>query len=59
MAFSMEANVYLATYAVWSDPADDARLAAIRDQYDPQRRFPGFRVKPGANPNEFEAPDPA
>lgn len=95
MAFSMEANVYLATYAVWSDPAEDERvqqwvseryralepvskgtylgdadllnrpapfmaadnfrrLAAIRDEYDPQRRFPGFRVKPGATANEFE-----
>jgi FAD/FMN-containing dehydrogenase len=25
MAFSLEANVYLATYAIWSDPADDER----------------------------------
>ena len=91
MAFSMEANVYVATYAVWSDPADDERvqrwvteryralepvskgtylgdadllnrpapfmapdnfrrLAAIRDEYDPHRRFPGFRVKAGADP---------
>ena len=25
MAFSLEANVYLAVYAIWSDPADDAR----------------------------------
>ena len=26
MAFSMEANVYVATYAVWSDPVDDERV---------------------------------
>ena len=32
------------------------RLAAIRDEYDPQRRFPDFRVKPGVTPNEFEPP---
>jgi FAD/FMN-containing dehydrogenase len=25
MAFSLERNVYLATYAIWSDPADDER----------------------------------
>lgn len=25
MAFSLEANVYCATYAIWSDPADDER----------------------------------
>jgi FAD/FMN-containing dehydrogenase len=25
MAFSVEANVYLATYAIYTDPADDAR----------------------------------
>jgi FAD/FMN-containing dehydrogenase len=25
MAFSMEADVYLATYAIWADPADDER----------------------------------
>jgi FAD/FMN-containing dehydrogenase len=25
MAFSLEANVYLATYAIWTDPADDER----------------------------------
>jgi hypothetical protein len=25
MAFSLEKNVYLATYAIWSDPADDER----------------------------------
>jgi len=95
MAFSMEANVYVATYAVWSDPEDDTRvlqwmsdryraleplskgtylgdadllrrpapfmaadnfrrLTAVRDEYDPQRRFPDFRVKPGTTPNEFE-----
>ena len=29
MAFSMEANVYVATYAVWSDPADDDAGAAV------------------------------
>ena len=28
MAFSLEANVYLATYAIWSDPADDERHRA-------------------------------
>jgi FAD/FMN-containing dehydrogenase len=25
MAFSLQANVYLATYAIWTDPADDER----------------------------------
>jgi FAD/FMN-containing dehydrogenase len=25
MAFSLEANVYLATYAIWTDPEDDER----------------------------------
>ena len=34
MAFSMEANVYVATYAVWSDPADDERvLQWMSDRY--------------------------
>ena len=28
MAFSLEANVYLATYAIWTDPADDERHRA-------------------------------
>jgi FAD/FMN-containing dehydrogenase len=97
MAFSMEGNVYVATYAVWSDPADDERvttwvtdryralepvskgtylgdadllrrpapfmavdnfrrLGAIREEYDPQQRFPGFRVKQGVTANEFERP---
>lgn len=96
MAFSMEANVYTAVYAIWQDEADDervmdwvtdqfralepvtkgvylgdadllrrpgkfmadanfARLEALRDVYDPNRMFPGFRVKPGTTPNEFEA----
>ena len=27
MAFSMEANVYVATYAIYADPADDARYS--------------------------------
>jgi FAD/FMN-containing dehydrogenase len=27
MAFSVEANVYVATYAIYTDPADDARYA--------------------------------
>ena len=95
MAFSMEANVYLAVYAIWKDAAYDdrvqgwvterfralepvtkgvylgdadllrrpgkfmadanfARLEAIRDRYDPNRMFPGFRVKPGTTVNEFE-----
>jgi hypothetical protein len=27
MAFSVEANVYVATYAIYADPADDARYA--------------------------------
>ncbi len=26
MAFSLEHNVYLATYAIWTDPADDERM---------------------------------
>jgi FAD/FMN-containing dehydrogenase len=25
MAFSLEANVYLAAYAIWTDPAEDER----------------------------------
>ena len=98
MAFSMEANVYVATYAVWTDPTDDERvqqwvseryralepvskgtylgdadvlsrpapfmapdnfrrLAEIRGEYDPDRRFPGYRVKAGVIANEFEGPD--
>jgi hypothetical protein len=28
MAFSLERNVYLATYAIWTDPADDERHRA-------------------------------
>ena len=28
MAFSLEANVYLATYLIWADPADDERHGA-------------------------------
>jgi FAD/FMN-containing dehydrogenase len=28
MAFSIEGNVYLATYAIWDDPADDERHSA-------------------------------
>jgi FAD/FMN-containing dehydrogenase len=96
MAFSMEANVYVAAYSVWKDPADDqrvmswvtdrfralepvtkgvylgdadllrrpgkfladlnfARLESIRRDYDPTGMFPGFRVKPGITPNEFES----
>jgi FAD/FMN-containing dehydrogenase len=27
MAFSVEGNVYVATYAIYTDPADDARYA--------------------------------
>jgi hypothetical protein len=27
MAFSVEANVYVATYAIYTDPADDARYS--------------------------------
>jgi hypothetical protein len=95
MAFSMEANVYLAAYAIWRDEADDqrvqswvtdrfralepvtkgvylgdadllrrpgkfmadanfARLESIRNTYDPQRMFPGYRVKPGVPVNQFE-----
>jgi hypothetical protein len=27
MAFSVEANVYVATYAIYADPADDARYS--------------------------------
>lgn len=36
--------------------ADDnfARLEKIRDVYDSNRMFPGFRVKPGNTVNEFE-----
>jgi FAD/FMN-containing dehydrogenase len=26
MAFSLERNVYLATYGIWTDPADDERM---------------------------------
>jgi FAD/FMN-containing dehydrogenase len=28
MAFSLEANVYLATYAIWTDPEEDERHRA-------------------------------
>jgi FAD/FMN-containing dehydrogenase len=92
MAFSMEGNVYVAAYTIWTDEADDeqmrdwvterfvaleplsvgqylgdadltrrpgkfmadanfSRLEALRDRYDPDRRFVGYLVKGGATPN--------
>ena len=95
MAFSMEANVYLAAYAVWKTDEDDkrvmqwvterfralepvtkgvylgdadllrrpgkfmadanfAKLQRLRDSYDPNRRMPDYRIKPGVAPNTFE-----
>ena len=43
MAFSVEADVYVATYVIYTDPADDARLAATRSQVRPWPNVPlGF-----------------
>ena len=38
MAFSLEGNVYLATYAIWTDPADDERYRDWVHGRRPRRR---------------------
>jgi hypothetical protein len=57
MAFSVEANVYVATYAIYADPADDARYSGWVHRRTAElaaacgRRLPGrHRLHPAAGP---------
>lgn len=53
VAFSLEADVYLATYAIWTDPSDDERQTSWVASH--HARFIDYLTVDGAVLNEASA----